>query len=427
VSHHCVVAELLIPGHGEPIVDGQVVVDDGKIAFAGKSDDAPKLPADATVHECKTVMPGLWDCHVHFLGEKSGDLAALLSTPIAVAAARSVKDAETALGAGVTTVREVGGLGVYIARVVDEGTVVGPSIYGAGAVLSQTGGHGDLHAFPSSYVTHFSERGGCLHICDGSDECRKGVRAQLRVGAKLIKISASGGVLSELDDPQHAQFCHEELCTIVQEAARAERLVAAHCLGKAGIMAALRAGVVTIEHGAYLDEEAAAEMKERGAVLVPTHFIMERVLAQGTDLGVPEYGMRKIEAVAAQARQATEIAVAAGVPIALGTDIASTGPDTLTPWGMHGHELEHLVKAGMTPLAAIEAATANGPLTLGPQAPRSGRLAEGYDADLLLLDANPLDDVSVLANPAHIRKVIKGGRLVVDREPTARGPVATIL
>jgi imidazolonepropionase-like amidohydrolase len=240
-------------------------------------------------------------------------------------------------------------------------------------------------------------------------ECLRAVRAQLRLGAKVIKVCASGGVLSELDDPIHQQFSDSELQAIVAEAARADRVVMAHCHGKPGIMAALRAGCRTIEHGTYLDEEAAALMAETGAVLVPTRFIIDRMVEVGLDSGVPDYAMRKIATVAEQHAGSIEIARAAGVRIATGTDIATTGEGTLAPWGANGAELPALAALGLTPLEAIEAATANGPATLGPQAPRAGQLCEGYDADVITVTGNPVDDLALLADPANITGVWKRG------------------
>jgi imidazolonepropionase-like amidohydrolase len=217
-------------------------------------------------------------------------------------------------------------------------------------------------------------------------------------------------VLSELDDPIHQQFTLAELRTIVEVAGLADRVVAAHCHGKPGIMAALRAGVRTIEHGTYLDDECCDAMRECGAILVPTRTIIEEMLANKA--AVPDYAMAKLEVVADIHAQAVSRAYEHGVTIAMGTDIALTGPDRPNAWGQNGAEAGYLVKLGMTPREAIEAATATGPLTLGPQAPRSGQLAEGYDADVITLDADPLADIGVLADPAHITAVWTGGRQV---------------
>jgi imidazolonepropionase-like amidohydrolase len=411
---HRIEADLLIPGRGEPVERGCVVLDGPSITYAGPSSAAPSTP-EATVTETPVVMPGMWECHGHFTGLKVGDLDQIALIPPAVAAARATADAAAALEAGFTSVREAGGLGVLLARAIDEGSIPGPTVYAPGAILSTTGGHGDVHALPVEWIHEYSAHGGALHLCDGVPECLRAVRLQLRVGARVIKVCASGGVMSELDHPLHQQFSAEELAAIVGEAARAERVVMAHCHGKAGIMAALEAGCHTIEHGTYLDEEAAARMAEQGAMLVPTRFIVTRGIELGESHGMPPYAFRKLVEVGHRHEEAVRIAHEAGVRIALGTDIATTGADTLVPWGMNAHELPLLVAAGLSPLEAIEAATANGPLTLGPQGPRSGVLAAGYDADVLAVAADPLDDVGVLTDPDIITTVFKGGAIVKDR------------
>ncbi|MDX1650509.1 MAG: amidohydrolase family protein, partial [Myxococcota bacterium] len=336
-----------------------------------------------------------------------------------VAAARAVGDVARALDAGVTSVREVGGYGVHVARVIDEGTVRGPHVYAAGDLISPTGGHADLHTYSTGCVADLGERGGWLRTCDGEAECLRAVRLQLRRGARLVKICASGGVLTTYDHPMHQQFSDHELRVIVEEAARAERVVAAHCHGKAGILAALRAGCRTIEHGTYLDEEAADAMKAAGAILVTTRFVKVRMMAHGERTGLPDYARRKLIDTADVHRRAIELAVRHGVTIAAGTDTITCGEDTALPWGLHGLELALLVEAGMTPLAAIEAATATAPRTLGPQAPKSGRLEEGYDADVIAVARDPLADVRVLSEPAQVTHVWKGGRLEKAPAPGA--------
>ncbi len=238
----------------------------------------------------------------------------------------------------------------------------------------------------------------------------RAVREQLRRNAKVIKVCASGGVLSEIDHPVHQQFTHAELRAIVEVAGLADRVVAAHCHGKPGIMAALAAGVHTIEHGSYLDGECCDAMRETGAILVPTRTIVEDILA-ALD-AVPPYAAAKLTALADSHAHAIALAAERGVTIAMGTDIALTGRDRPNSWGKNGSELVHLVALGLTPLAAIEAATATGPLTLGPQAPLSGRLEAGCDADVITLDADPLADITVLADPGHITGVWRAGRRV---------------
>jgi imidazolonepropionase-like amidohydrolase len=344
------------------------------------------------------------------MGMRTFDLDRLPLEPEPLRGARCARDLRAALDAGVTSVRDVGGLGIYLARAVSEGVLDGPSVYGAGAILSTTGGHGDLHSYPLGWMLEYDRMSGMQRLADGPDDCARAAREQLRRNAKVIKVCASGGVLSEVDDPIHQQFTMAELRAIVEVAGLADRVVAAHCHGKPGIMAALQAGVRTIEHGTYLDEECCDAMRETGAILVPTRTIIEDILANTA--AVPAYAVAKLEAIADTHAQAVTRAYENGVTIAMGTDIALTGDDMPNSWGQNGAELGYLVKLGMTPLEAIEAATATGPLTLGPQAPRSGQLAAGYDADVITVDADPLADISVLGCPAQVSNVWTKGRQV---------------
>ncbi len=256
----------------------------------------------------------------------------------------------------------------------------------------------------------YSAHEGATQLCDGVPDCLKAVRLQLRKNARVIKICASGGVLSEVDHPIHQQFSGEELRAIVEEAGRAERVVAAHCHGKPGIMAALEAGCRTIEHGTYLDEEAATAMREAGAILVSTRAIVARMTLMLDK--VPPFAATKIRAIVDRHAESMHVAREAGVTIAAGTDFATVGPGTLVPLGLDGEELGHLVDVGYTPLEAIEAATASAPATLGPQAPRSGQLVAGYDADVIAVDGDPTRDVTILADPDRVTHVWKGGAAV---------------
>ena len=402
-------AGLLIPGDGQPLRDGVVLVDGAAISYAGPASNAPDTPGAIAV-KAAVVMPGMWDCHGHFLGTRSMDLTKLPQEPTAQRCARAVHDLHNTINAGITSVREVGGLGIHLAKVVAEGLLTGPSIYSAGAVLSTTGGHGDLHCYPLAWVSDFCRDDGTLRLADGTAECMRAAREQLRRGARVIKVCASGGVLSELDSPIHQQFTVAELRAIVEVAGLADRVVAAHCHGKPGIMAAIEAGVATIEHGSYLDEEACDAMVDNGTILVPTRSIIESILANLAH--VPPYAAAKLTALAETHANAVQMAIERGVTVAMGTDIGVTGMDLPNSWGTNGSELGYLVSLGMTPLQAIETATAIAPRTLGAQAPRAGVLAEGFDADLLMLDADPLADVSVLAQPEHVTGVWVGGRRV---------------
>jgi len=399
---HRIEAEQLIPGRGAPVQGGVVVFDGPSIVYAGSAGGAPATP-QAEVTRAVTVLPGLWDCHVHLLGLRSLDLAVLPQVPVALRAARATSNLRAALDAGVTSVRELGGLGIHLARAVNEGVLDGPAIYPAGAVLSTTGGHGDLHGYPLPWVGELAD----FRLCDGPADCARAAREQLRHNAKVIKVCASGGVLSEVDDPIHQQFTVAELKAIVEVAGMADRVVAAHCHGKPGIMAALEAGVRTIEHGTFLDEESAEAMRERRAILVPTRTIVHEIVDHAA---APPYALAKIAAIAERHAGSLALAREAGVTVAMGTDLSVTGPGLPGSWGRHGRELALLVKDGFSPLEAIEAATAAAPATLGPQAPRSGLLARGYDADVIVLDADPLADIGVLAEPERITGVWRGGR-----------------
>lgn len=397
-------AARLIPGRGEVIDNGVVILEDSTISYAGPAAGAPNTP-EGDVVTTTTVMPGMWECHGHFIGVYNANIDELIVTRPQLAALRSTYDAGRALQAGFTSVREVGGFGTFLATAIDEGVVDGPNIYASGSMLSMTAGHGDFHSLDLAdarmvLTRHFGEDA----ICDGPDECRAAVRRMLRLGARVIKIHASGGVLSQLDDPLLPQFSKAELEAIVDEATRMERAVAAHCHGKRGIMAALEAGVKTIEHGTYVDEEVAEAMKETDALLVPTRWIVDLLLREGEERGMPEYAKKKMDEAGRFHKEAIAIAIQKGVRIAMGTDMYGTGL-----WGRNGEELPLLVDCGMTPLQAIETATANGPETLGPQAPNAGQLTEGMDADVICVDGDPTTDISILADPANVTHVFKGG------------------
>jgi len=400
-------AASLIPGRGDVVADGVVVLDDSVITYAGSSIDAPETPG-ASVVVTDTVMPGMWECHGHFVGIYGANIEETVTTRPQLAAMRTTADAKRVLDAGFTSVREMGGLGTFLGRAINEGQVVGPNVYASGSMLSMTAGHGDAHGMDLGAARLARTNAwGEDNIVDGPDQCRAGVRRMLRLGAKVIKVHASGGVMSELDDPHLPQFSKPELEAIVDEATRMERLVGAHCHGKRGIMAALEAGIMTIEHGTYLDEEAADAMVEKGVTLVPTRFIINFMMSEGDKHGMPEYAKQKARATAEAHGGAVELAHQRGVRIAMGTDIWMTGQ-----WGRNGEELPLLVDIGMTPLEAIEAATANGPATLGPQAPNSGQLIEGMDGDLICVSGDPSVDVSILADPDNITHVFKGGAKV---------------
>ena len=408
-------SDLLVPGRGDPIRNGSIVVEGSKIKKVGTTDDLAQEFSHLPKYKVKILMPGMWDCHIHFIGVQKVAWDAILESTLkpALVGARSAPDLIRLLDAGFTSVREMAGYGIDLDQAIEEGSLVGPKIYSSHAIISPTGGHADLHPIPKPWVDDLCHHGSPFVTADGVADCLKAVRMQLRVGARVIKICASGGVGSELDNPIDQQFSDEEIKAMVDEAARAERIIGAHCHGLAGIKAALNAGVKTIEHGSYLDEQTAELMIEKDAILVATRLIV----ANG--LHSKEYfsplGWQKLQATATAQWNAMQIAIKKGVRCAIGTDSAGTlvpgNPlSSLVRQGLNAKELYYHVKAGMSPLQAIEAATANGPLTLGPQAPKSGQLKEGYDADFIGVSENPLDDIRVLIGPENISHVWRQGK-----------------
>jgi imidazolonepropionase-like amidohydrolase len=273
--------------------------------------------------------------------------------------------------------------------------------------MSPTAGHADIHSIPLRAVETMSDQYRFIfNVADGVPGVLKGVRMNLRRNAKVIKICTSGGVMSEVDHWSHQQFSDEEITAIVEEAARAGRFVAAHAEGKAGIMAALRCGVQTIEHGDDIDDEVVDLMLEKDIILVPTLWVTRQLISMPDEM--PDYAYRKLSELAEIQEEGLAKAIAAGVRIAMGTDIFVHGP----LYGTNSLEIAHLVDAGMTPLSAIEAATATGPETLGPQAPLSGQLRDGYDSDVIALDFNPLEDASLWGDPNRVTHVWKSGEAV---------------
>jgi imidazolonepropionase-like amidohydrolase len=404
-------AQTLIPGRGPPLDHASLIFSAKIIVFVGKTSQLdPKYKTLAAI-QVPVLMPGLWDSHLHFNGATMYGADVMASTHQAVAGARLARDVVALLNAGFTSVRELAGYGVQMAQVIEEGWLPGPNIYSAVSVLSMTAGHGDprnipLHVFQDQIAHNLPS---CL--CDGPNECTKAVRVQIRNGAQVIKVAASGGVTTKGNDIQARQFSDEELSAIVAEAERNNMLVAAHCHGNAGILAALRAGCKTIEHATFLEDDGLSLMVEKDSMLIATRTALEMSIQHPEAWTPAQY--EQLKAIKKRHKESYSKAVRAGVRIALGTDIATSAVDK--PWnrhGINGMEFKYAVEAGMTPLQAIEAGTANAPDTLGPQAPKSGWLKEGYDADFIALYHNPLDDIEILGDARNITHVWKGGKLV---------------
>ncbi|KAF5246474.1 hypothetical protein FANTH_6846 [Fusarium anthophilum] len=427
----CIFAKCLIPGRSEPLhnVAVGVCVDTGKITYAGPQTQLPKALQSVPRVQVGYLMPGLWDCHTHFAGILDVDFPSFVLTHPVTSGAAITRDMHETLMAGFTSVRDVGSYATEVAPLVEKGLILGPNIFGAGAAIGITSGSCDACTLPADYV--YSRQGGggggsatqdfwpgvsILAIADGVDECRRAVRQQIRRGASCIKIVTTGGILSRTDDPHCRQYSDAELDVMIEEASLHNRAVAAHAHGKAGIMAAVKAGAHTIEHGSYLDDEAAELMVKHNTTFISTRYVLEANLKQLDTLN-PETAEKMI-GVAKVHLEAYRTAVRHGVKIALGTDIAGSDPTSLTVHGKNGHEVALAVKAGLTPLQAIDAGTINSAETLGRLTPQKGLVRVGWDADLIALDEDPLENISLFDNAKNIKFVWKGGMLV--KSPTGQ-------
>ena len=339
-----------------------------------------------------TVLPGLIDVHTHLTMNSDFDPYRELTSTSAKQAINGVVNAKTTLLAGFTTVRNVGADGftdVDLRDAIDDGQIPGPHMQVSGPLIGITGGHCDENLLPIKY--HVVGDG----VADGIAEVQRRVRENIKYGADLIKICATGGVLSKGDNPQASQYTLEEMQAIVADAHRLGRKVAAHAHGAQGILWATEAGVDSIEHGSYINDEAIAEMKKRGTYLVPTLYLEDWMLEKGN---LPPFYHQKMLDTIAVAKGNIKHAMQAGVKIALGTDAA------VYPHGLNAHELDVYVnQMGMAPLTALQTATVNAADLMGWTA-KTGTLEAGKWADMIAVDRNPLDDVRVLQDVKFVMK-----------------------
>lgn len=401
---------------GAPKSNNVILVEDSKIVeIITKKDDSSieaHTPQDAEVIDAtgNTIMPGLIDAHLHLLGIRSMQPVQWTLDMPALRAARATADAQKLIEAGFTSVRCAGSdVSVYLRKAIDEGTIPGPRIVPAHKIITQTAGHGDTHELPLEWAKGSYSLG---RIADGADECRRAAREQIREGAGVIKICSTGGVLSEKDRPRNAQFVDEEISAITTEAHRVGIKVMAHAQSPEGIQNAIRNGVDTIEHAIYLDDDTISMMLEHNTVVVPTFAIVNALVTKGAEAGVPDYGLKKAKTSHDEHIKSIKKAYQAGVRIALGTDFC--GPDII-PHGENAVELEiFCCQVGMTPMEAIVAATKVGAEALGFEK-EIGILEKGMKADLLVVNGNPLEDITCLQNKDNILIVMKDGQIVVDR------------
>jgi imidazolonepropionase-like amidohydrolase len=386
-------------GTGAAMADADLVVEDGRFVEIGAG-----LDGDQRVDlSGKSVLPGLFDCHIHVVGSHL-DVMKYLETPLSYLLIESAKNLEITLRRGITTVRDAGGADLGIKRAVQDGLINGPRMQISLTMLSQTGGHGDPWMPCGGDLPIFGPYPGMPSpIVDGPVEMRRKVREVIRDGADVIKVAATGGVLSERDDPEHPHFRADELEELVREAAAAGRFVMTHSHGSEGTKRAVRAGVRSIDHGTYLDDEAIELMVEHGTWLVPTLVSGEgtdRALEEGVALS--EAVKEKIRSMGHPERDSFRRAVEAGVKVAMGTDCP------VAPHGENLGELRLMAEHGLTPAQALVAATSSAAELMGLEA-ELGTIDPGKRADLVVVDGDPFEFDKL---PDRIEAVYKDGTRV---------------
>jgi imidazolonepropionase-like amidohydrolase len=390
----------LFDGTGTDPADADVAIEDGRIVAVGTG-----LDGDSAVDVAgRTVLPGFFDCHTHVM-LSDVDLWGHLQRPFSAQFYEAAKNLRRTLDVGITSIRDAGGADLGVKEAVADGSIAGPRMQISIIMLSQTGGHGE-NWYPSGneaalFVAHPGRPSG---IVDGPDAVRHKVRELHRMGADVIKVATSGGVLSPRDDPRHAHFRPAELEALVEEASAAGMFVMAHAQGADGIKNAVRAGIRSIDHGIYLDDEAIELMLQRGTWFVPTLVAPQGVL-DAVDSGVklPPAVVDKARLVLDIHRAAFRTAVEAGVRIAMGTDSG------VTPHGRNLRELELMAAGGMAPSAVLEATTRSAARLLGVD-DELGTVEEGKLADLVVLGGDPYDFSEY---GSRVVQVWKGGVRVV--------------
>lgn len=382
---------------GQELADQTVIVTGGLITGIVPTASAVRQPADREIDlRTMTLLPGMIDVHTHLTMDTNFDPYHELSTSVAKEALIGAHNAKLTLEAGFTAVRNVGASGfadVDLRDAINDELIVGPHMQASGPALGITGGHCDDNLLP--YQFHLQEIG----VADGVEAVQHKVREVIKYGADVIKICATGGVLSKGDDPQASQYTQEELKAIVADAHRLGRKVAAHAHGAQGILWATLAGVDSIEHGSYINDEAIAAMKAHGTYLVPTAYLIDWMKQYGN---LPAIYAQKMKDVSTVEKANIRKAIAAHVKVALGTDAA------VYPHGLNAHEFEVYVdQFGMSPLAAIQSGTLNAADLMG-WSDKIGSIEAGKWADIVAVKGDPLQDIKLLQ---HVSFVMKAGKV----------------
>lgn len=399
----------LIDGTGQPVptVPYAIVVEGRYIRALAPQSQLPCPEGAQTIdaHDM-CLMPGLIDCHDH-LANLEGGMVARAAVPPSLAIFKTAQVFRETLLSGFTSIRDASGVDLGMKLAVEQGLIPGPRLKISIVILSQFGGHND-HTEPAGINSQFPWLATIPSgICDGVDECRKKTREVIRAGADWIKIATTGGVGTPIGGPLVRQFSLEEVRAIVDTAHAAGKPVGSHAYGGEGLKICLDAGVDTIEHGAVLDDDLIEQMIRQGTWLVPTFTVLRRIVALGEQKPelLPEYMPRKAQALLADQVNSFRQALDAGVKMAMGTDLGSFGH------GQNAGELAYLVQAGMTPMQAIVAATRMGAqcMSLGSEV---GVLREGMLADMLVVDGDPLQDITILQDRARLRLILKDGEII---------------
>ena len=381
---------LVFDGAGSRLEGQGVLVEDGRIARIAPVGEFDGFAGEVADTSGGTLLPGLIDCHVHLVYSGYPDpRAAMLRLGPGDIALTALENAQKCLDGGITAVRDCGGkdhLEFGVRDAIKRGAFPGPTIHAAGRMICMTGGHGNAVG----------------RVADGADEVIKAVREQVHAGCDLVKIMATGGVMTPGVDPEDAHYSPEEMKAGVSEARRFHKRTASHAQGTEGILNAVRAGIHSIEHGIFMTEKCVEEMNEAGIYLVATISALKNIVAHA-DRGVPDYMVEKASRVSAHHLKSIRMFHAAGGKFAMGTDAG-------TPFNYHGEnaqELAFLTEYGLSPSEALVAATANGADLMGLD--DIGRIAPGKRADLLLVAGDPTRDIRMAAETANHHAVYKGG------------------
>ena len=383
---------------GKMLSDRAIVIEGDNIVSVGPASATPAADATTINLPNATVLPGLIDAHTHLTFNPSFGYETL-GISIPREALIGAHNARVTLEAGFTTVRNVGARGysdVALRDAINAGDVPGPRMLVSGPALSITGGHCDNDLLPYDY--HATSDG----VADGIENVQHKTREIIKYGADLIKVCATGGVLSKGDDPNASQYTLEEMKAIVADAHRLGRKVAAHAHGAQGVIWASEAGVDSVEHGHLMNDAAIATLKKNGTYLVPTLYLIDWQRENAAKANLPDYTRHKMQIVSEAAKTNAKKAIEVGVKIGLGTDAA------VYPHGLNAHELAVYVSLGMTSLQAIQTATINDADLLG-WSDKIGTLEAGKWADIIAVDGDPLQDVTTLQ---HVKFVMKGGAVV---------------